>query len=149
MWFLGHLAIGYFIGILISKLTKEKIYLPLIFFFSILPDIDVFIPELTHRSITHSVVLALILFIPIFLISKSGFAYFCALASHTLIGDYFTGTPFQIFWPVTKEFFLSSYQFRLSSIPEIFIEYGLFTIMVFIIIQEMRKKRHRGDFWED
>jgi membrane-bound metal-dependent hydrolase YbcI (DUF457 family) len=140
MWFLGHLAIGYFIGISISKFTQEKINLPLLFFFSILPDIDVFIPELQHRSVTHSVVLALTMFIPIFLISKSGFAYFCALASHTLIGDFFTGSQFQLFWPVTNEFFLSPDVFRLTGLTENFIEYSFFAIMAYINIQKVRKR---------
>ena len=138
---MGHLAIGYLIGTLISKFTKEKINIPLIFFFSILPDIDIFIPELEHRSITHSVVLALILFIPIILISKSGFAYFGALASHTLIGDYFNGTSFQLFWPVSNEYFISPISLTMFGSAEFFIECGLFAIMVFFIIQQMRKQR--------
>jgi len=143
LWFLGHLAIGYFIGISISKVTKENVNLPLIFLFSLLPDIDVFIPALVHRSITHSVILVLIVFIPIFFISKKGFPYFGAMASHTLIGDYFIGTPFQMFWPVTQEFFLSPYSLRLDDITRFLIEGCLFAAMMFIIVQKMRKQRAR------
>jgi membrane-bound metal-dependent hydrolase YbcI (DUF457 family) len=140
MWFLGHLALGYFIGISISKITKENINLPLIFFFSLLPDIDVFIPILVHRSITHSVVLTLMVFIPLFLIMKKGFSYFGAMASHTLIGDYFTGTPFQMFWPVTQDFFLSPHSLRLDGVPR-FIIGVLFAIMIFVIVQTRRKQQ--------
>jgi hypothetical protein len=141
MWFLGHLAIGYFIGISISKVTKENVNLPLIFFFSLLPDIDVFILELVHRSITHSVVLALMMFVPIFLIMKKGFPYFGATASHILIGDYFTGSPFQMFWPVTQDFFLSPYSLRLDGVPRFIIEGVLFVLMVFIIVQSRRNQQ--------
>jgi membrane-bound metal-dependent hydrolase YbcI (DUF457 family) len=141
MWFLGHLAIGYFIGKSISKITKENVNLPLILFCSLLPDIDVFIPELVHRSITHSVVLALMMFVPIFLIMKKGFPYFGAMASHTLIGDYFTGTPFQMFWPVTQDFFLSPYSLRIDGVLRIIIEGVLFAIMLFVIVQSRRKQQ--------
>ena len=143
MWFLGHLAIGYLIGILISKITKENINLPLIFFCSVLPDVDVFIPELVHRSITHSIILAFLAFVPILLISKKGFSYFGAMASHILIGDYFTGTPFQILWPVTQEFFLSPSSLRLDGIARFIIEGCLFAIMIFIIVQKRSKQQAR------
>jgi hypothetical protein len=138
MWFLGHLAIGYFIGKSISKITKENVNIPLILFCSLLPDVDVFIPELVHRSITHSVVLALMMFVPIFLITKKGFPYFGAMASHTLIGDYFTGTPFQMFWPVTQDFFLSPSSLRIDGVLRIIIEGVLFAIMLLVIVQSRR-----------
>ncbi len=145
MWFLGHLAIGYFIGISISKVTKENVNLPLIFLFSLLPDIDVFIPALVHRSITHSIVLTLMMFVPIFLFIKKGFPYFGAMASHILIGDYFTGSPFQMFWPVTQDFFLSPYSLRLDGELRFIIESVLFVLMVFVIIQS-RKNHQKIDF---
>jgi membrane-bound metal-dependent hydrolase YbcI (DUF457 family) len=140
MWFLGHFAIGYFIGTLISRLTGEKVNLPLIFVFSILSDIDVFIPELVHRSITHSVVLATVLFIPIFLITRRGFPYWGALASHTIIGDLFQGTSFQLLWPVSNAYIEVPFP-RLMGVEETFLESGLFLIMAFMVVKDLRKQR--------
>jgi membrane-bound metal-dependent hydrolase YbcI (DUF457 family) len=141
MWFLGHFALGYLVAQLISKFSREKLNLPLIFIFSLLPDFDIFIPELLHRSVTHSVILAILLFVPIFLIAKRGLPYFGALASHTLIGDYITGTSFQLFWPVSTIYFESSYPLRVYGVSEFLVEVGLFIILSYFLFQKAHKKR--------
>ena len=141
MWFIGHFALGYFVAQIINRFTKEKLILPLIFVFSIIPDIDVLIPELLHRSLTHSIILAALLFVPIILITKRGFPYLGALASHSLIGDFFIGSSFQLLWPASNAFFGSSYPFSLFGISEIFTEVGLFIAMTFFIMQASHKKR--------
>ena len=140
MWLLGHFAIGYFIGVLISRVTGEKMNLPLIYIFSILPDIDVLFPELVHRSITHSIVLATLLFIPVFLITRKGFPYWGALASHTLIGDLFQGPAFQLLWPVSNAYIEAPFP-RLFGISETFLELGLFLIMAFMVVKDLRRIR--------
>jgi membrane-bound metal-dependent hydrolase YbcI (DUF457 family) len=140
MYFLGHFAIGYFIGTLISRFTKEKLNLPLIFAFSILPDIDVFIPGLVHRSITHSIVLATLLFIPVFLITRRGFPYWGALVSHSLIGDLFQGGSFQLLWPISNAYIEAPF-LRLEGVTETYLELGLFLIMALMVIKDLRKQR--------
>jgi membrane-bound metal-dependent hydrolase YbcI (DUF457 family) len=90
MQLLGHLALGYFSALIISRYTKEQLYLPLVWIISVLPDIDLlFTHYIIHRGPTHSIILALILFLPIFIWYHKGLAYFAALASHSLIGDFF------------------------------------------------------------
>jgi membrane-bound metal-dependent hydrolase YbcI (DUF457 family) len=133
VWFLGHFAVGYFVAYSISQFTREKINLPLVLGFAMLPDIDVLIPGLIHRSVTHSAILALLLFVPILLIAKSGFSYLGALLTHSLIGDYFTGTPFQLFWPISNTFFESPI-FKLYGMVEIMVEVGLFLIFTLFIL---------------
>ncbi len=56
----GHMALGYFSGFLYKKMTGKDFNLIVIWIFSLLPDLDLFIPGLVHRGPTHSVVFALL-----------------------------------------------------------------------------------------
>lgn len=77
---------------------------------SILPDIDIVVDFLTgsqiHRGPTHSILVAALVFIPIFVIyRKKAFPYFLALFSHSMIADFFIGGNLTLFWPLsTGEF---------------------------------------------
>lgn len=108
MNFLGHFALGYFAAVFSSRITREEFFLPLVLMFSILPDVDVFILGLEHRGPSHSLVVALAIFLPFYMLYGKGFPYFAALASHSLIGDYFTNRGCQMLWPVSTEWVVSS-----------------------------------------
>ncbi len=98
----GHLSLGYIISKSTSKMLKTEINLPLIFTLSVIPDIDILIPFIEHRGPTHSILMMLIIFIPIFaLYGKRATPYLLALIQHPLIGDYFVGGKIQLFWPIT------------------------------------------------
>jgi membrane-bound metal-dependent hydrolase YbcI (DUF457 family) len=134
MQFLGHLALGYFFGATVSKYTKEKLNIPLIWIFSLLPDIDILTRGfLLHRGPTHSILLAAILFLPLYLITKRGLPYFAALASHTLIGDYFNPSE-KLFWPVSNDWFGAPSILQLTGRMLIIVEVSLFTLMVIAIL---------------
>jgi membrane-bound metal-dependent hydrolase YbcI (DUF457 family) len=70
------------------------------------PDIDLLIPGVVHRTITHSVILAFVAFTPFLLLFRSrALPYFAALLQHTLIGDFVTGGTqgwggTKILWPL-------------------------------------------------
>jgi membrane-bound metal-dependent hydrolase YbcI (DUF457 family) len=104
----GHMSLAYLLGKGSGKALREKINIPLIMVLSILPDIDIFFDLLTnseiHRGPTHSVVVAIIFFIPVFIIyRKKAIPYFLALISHPLIGDFFIGGKLQLFWPLSNQ----------------------------------------------
>jgi membrane-bound metal-dependent hydrolase YbcI (DUF457 family) len=102
----GHMAIAYLIGKGSSKAVRVKLNIPLLLVLSILPDIDIIYDFLTgsqiHRGPTHSIIVAALAFIPIFIIfRKKAIPYFLALISHPLIGDFLTGGRLQLFWPLS------------------------------------------------
>ena len=102
----GHMAIAYLIGKGSSKGLRVKLNIPILLVLSILPDIDIIYDFLTgsqiHRGPTHSIVIASLVFIPVFIIfRKKAIPYFLALISHPLIGDFLTGGRLQIFWPLS------------------------------------------------
>ena len=134
MLVLGHMALGYFTGKIVSKATDQSINIPVIWILSLLPDIDIFIPGLQHRGPTHSIIVALIIFTPIFIIASWKAApYFAALASHSLIGDYLTGRT-QLFWPLSLEWLEYERAMRIGSAFEVYTEFALFAVMIAILI---------------
>ena len=106
-----------------GKLLKVNFNIPLVLVLSILPDSDIIFQFLfgsnIHRGPTHSIVVAILVFIPVFIIyRKKATPYFAALASHSLLGDFFIGGQIQLFWPLsTREFGLPELGF-----PDISIE---------------------------
>jgi membrane-bound metal-dependent hydrolase YbcI (DUF457 family) len=100
----GHLSLGYICGFATSKAFKTNINIPLILLLSVIPDIDILIPQLQHRGPTHSIITAVIFFIPFFIIyRKKATPYFTALTQHFLIGDFIAGGNIQLFWPITTQ----------------------------------------------
>ncbi len=106
MFAVGHMAIAYLLGKGSSKGLRVKLNIPILLVLSILPDIDIIYDFLTgsaiHRGPTHSIVVAALAFIPIFVIfRKKAIPYFLALISHPLIGDFLVGGRLQLFWPLS------------------------------------------------
>ena len=107
MFAVGHMALAYLLGKSSAKLLKVNLNIPLIFVLSLIPDADLLlgISEL-HRGPTHSVIFALIVFIPFFAIyRRKAVPYFLALVSHSLIADFIVGGQIMLFWPITQQTF--------------------------------------------
>ena len=90
MFAVGHMAIAYLLGKGSSKKLHVNLNIPFLLVLSILPDIDIIYDFLTgsdiHRGPTHSIVVATVAFIPIFIVyRKKAIPYFLALISHPLI----------------------------------------------------------------
>jgi len=119
----GHMALAYILGKSSASFLKVSFNIPLILVFSLIPDADILIGSLfnteMHRGPTHSVIVAILVFIPIFaLYRKEAVPYFVALMSHSLIGDFFIGGQVQLLWPLTTQQFglyeLGLYWFYIS-----------------------------------
>jgi membrane-bound metal-dependent hydrolase YbcI (DUF457 family) len=131
------MAIAYLLGKGSSKALRTKLNIPILLVLSILPDIDIIYDFFTgseiHRGPTHSIVVAALAFIPIFIIyRKKAIPYFLALISHPLIGDFFIGGKLQLFWP------LSSHEYGFQNIGifspvNIALELTLFAIATIIL----------------
>jgi membrane-bound metal-dependent hydrolase YbcI (DUF457 family) len=133
MYLLGHVALGYFAAKTVRRITHENFSIPLIWLVSLLPDIDLLIPGLQHRGPTHSIIITLLLFTPILIILKRGLAYLAALATHTVIGDYFTSYGCQLLWPINPAWMKAPIPLLLRGINEIYLELILFGSMIVIM----------------
>jgi hypothetical protein len=104
------MALAYLLSKATAKLLKVKINIPLILVLSIIPDIDIILNFLfniqIHRGPTHSLITAIVVFIPFFIIYRwKAVPYFTALASHSAIADFIIGGQLQLLWPLsTREF---------------------------------------------
>lgn len=142
MFAVGHMAIAYLLGKGSSKKLHVNLNIPFLLVLSILPDIDIIYDFLTgsdiHRGPTHSIVVAAVAFIPIFIVyRKKAIPYFLALISHPLIGDFFIGGKLQLFWPISTQQFglheLGSYYISITSPVNIALELSLFLIATLVL----------------
>ncbi len=138
----GHMSLAYLLGKGSGKVLRVKPNVALLMVLSILPDIDIVFDFLTgsqiHRGPTHSVVVAALVLIPIFVIyRKKAIPYFLALISHSLIGDFFIGGNLQLFWPLSVNEFglheLGSAYIDIFSPINIALELVLFAFAVLVL----------------
>ena len=107
MFAVGHFALAYLLGKSSAKLLKTNLNIPLILVLAILPDADILLggSEL-HRGPTHSIITALLIFIPLIAIyRRKALPYLLALLSHSLIADFLIGGQIMLFWPLTTRLF--------------------------------------------
>jgi membrane-bound metal-dependent hydrolase YbcI (DUF457 family) len=144
LYAVGHMALAYLLGKGASKALHTKLNIPILLVLSILPDIDIIYDFLTgseiHRGPTHSIVVATLAFIPIFIYyHKKAIPYFLALISHQLLGDFFIGGRLQLFWPFSTAQYglheLGSYYIAITSPVNIALEISLFVIATLILYQ--------------
>ena len=142
MFAVGHMAIAYLLGKGSSKVLRAKFNIPLLLVLSILPDVDIIYDFFTgsdlHRGPTHSIVVSLIAFIPLFIIyRKQAIPYFLALISHPLIGDFFIGGRVQLLWPFSTTQYglheLGSYYIGITDPVNIALELSLFVIATLVL----------------
>jgi membrane-bound metal-dependent hydrolase YbcI (DUF457 family) len=138
------MGLAYLIAKASGKLLKVNFNIPLVLVLSILPDIDIifqfFLKSDIHRGPTHSIVVATLFLIPVFvLLRQKATPYFAALASHSLIGDFLIGGQIQLFWPLsTQEFGLHELGLPLITIDSsinIALELTIFAVATVIMFK--------------
>lgn len=127
MYFLGHFALGYFAASLTRKITGTRYRLLHVWFFAILPDIDLLIPFMKHRGATHSLVAILVL-VAICPVRREFLPYASSYASHIFVGDFVTGGV-PLLWPLTYRIYGATF-FLQPGLLETAVEIMLFTAML-------------------
>jgi membrane-bound metal-dependent hydrolase YbcI (DUF457 family) len=126
---IGHLSLGYLVAKVSARILKVQLNMPLLFAASVIPDIDLLLEFLVHRGPTHSLITITALMVPfLILYRKNAVPYFVALASHSLIADFFTGGV-QLFWPVSSKFY-GAVNIDVSSLINALLELGLFLVSI-------------------
>ena len=138
------MALAYLLSKASGKLLKVSFNIPLILVLSIVPDIDILFDFLfnsdIHRGPTHSVIMAILIFIPFFVLyRKKSVPYFVALASHSLIADLIIGGNLQLLWPLSaSEFGLYELGFPYIDIYSpinIALEFTLFIVALLVMLK--------------
>lgn len=134
------MALAYLLGKPSAKLLKVKLNISLLLVLAIIPDIDIlFIPQM-HRGPTHSIITAVLVFIPFFIVYRQkAVPYFIALISHSLIGDFLVGGRVMLFWPLTRAEFglheLGSYYITIENPVNVALELILFLAATAIMLK--------------
>ncbi len=132
MLFLGHMVWAY----IFAKMFRRDINISLVMLLGILPDIDLLFNNIAHRSITHSIPVITLLFIPFLVIYKKRvLPYYIAITQHIFFGDLIVGKT-QLFWPFGPAIGL---RFKLTSIENIMIEGIGLAIFLILFIKDRKK----------
>ncbi|MGD6807579.1 MAG: metal-dependent hydrolase [Candidatus Bathyarchaeia archaeon] len=138
------MSLAYLLGKGSSKALHTKVNIPLLMVLSILPDIDLLANYMTgynfHRGPTHSIIMALLFFIPFFIIyRKKAIPYFLALISHAAIGDFIVGGQIMLFWPISWRLFglheLGGPYIDIFSGVNMVFELSLFVVAVAVMVK--------------
>lgn len=131
---MGHLSFGYIAGKLTAQAAKVEMNVPIVLTLSVIPDIDILIPHVEHRGPSHSLLMAVIVFIPLFVLyGKMASPYFAALIQHSLIGDYIAGYGVQLLWPLTPQHF--GVDINIRSPTNITLELSIFLVATAIMLK--------------
>ena len=131
VYFLGHMAWAYVWAMIAWALIpgvkrSGKLFVPLVLILGILPDSDLLLGRLgiVHRTVTHSFLLWIIIFIPLFIIfGLKSIPYFVAVVQHFAFGDLLMGMV-MIFWPFNSSFI--GFNFAMPSVVDVSLEvFGL------------------------
>jgi len=133
------MALAYLLGKASAKFLKVSINIPLILVLSIIPDIDILLGFLLkseiHRGPTHSIITAILVFIPFFMLYRQkAVPYFAALISHSLIADFLIGGQLQLLWPLSTPEFGFPY-IKIDNPVNIALEFTLFVIAVIVMLK--------------
>ncbi len=139
MYPIGHVAVGYFVSRISSRIRGENPKLFVIVFFSLLPDIDFLFPDLGHRGPTHSLLVISVFLFLVILRFKDMLPYFFAFTSHSLIGDLFTSGGVRLFWPVTSDLVNVGITLKMGSRFEVILEIILFSLMCVALFYSVSK----------
>lgn len=128
------LSLGYLTGKASSKILNVDLNIPLLFLISILPDIDLIIPGLSHRGATHSIVVCMTVFLPAFVIyRKRAVPYFISVTQHSLMGDFLTGGGMQILWPIASNWYGMGVE--MTGLANIYLEWISFLAFLMIMLK--------------
>jgi len=140
MYPLGHFALGYFTAILSKKYHPTKLNIIILWVFSVLPDIDIFFPEILHRGPTHSIIPGLLALTISLLLYRDGIPYCIALLSHPILGDYFTAYGCQLLWPINNIFYRFSITLKLNAF-QLTLELILFLISLYYLRNHLKNTK--------
>jgi membrane-bound metal-dependent hydrolase YbcI (DUF457 family) len=131
---IGHFAIGYLTAKASARKLKVQLNMPLLLTASVIPDIDLLLRFLQHRGPTHSLITIIALTVPfLILYRKTAVPYSLALASHSLIGDFFTGGT-QLFWPLSTEWY-GALNIYVRSLTNVLLELFLFIVSIVVMFK--------------
>ena len=137
MFAVGHLALGYLTGKATAKSLNVDLNVSLAFFASVLPDVDLLIPGLTHRGPMHSFVVYVLIFLPFFILyGRRSLVYFVCVSQHIVLGDFLTAGNIgyiQLLWPLTSDWYGTG--FIVTGLDNIALEWLLFSASFYLILK--------------
>lgn len=131
----GHMSVAYLLNRGLKRGRLETLSIPLIWAFSILPDVDLLIAGIRHMGPTHSIIFAIAMFLPLYLYKgREVTPYFLSYASHTVLGDMITNHGVWFLWPLSQRVFQVPLPFLRKPTFSTNLELALFGLFILAFI---------------
>jgi len=141
----GHISVAYLLTRGLKSSKWQSMNIPMVWAFSLLPDLDLLIPGVNHMGPTHSLLFAIaVLTFLILYKGKEAVPYFLAFASHIILGDLITNRRVQFLWPLSQRTYQIPLPFSRNPTFSTNLEltlFGLF-ILVYIITKDYADGPH-------
>jgi len=129
------MSVAYLLTRGINRGRWKSMSIPIVWVCSLLPDLDLLIPGVRHMGPTHSIIFAIIAFLPLFIYKKDEvLPYFLGYASHTILGDLITNYGTWFLWPLTQRRFSIALPFIFRRTFSTNLELALFGFFAIIFI---------------
>ena len=131
----GHISVAYLLTRGLKRIGWPSMSIPLVWAFSLLPDLDLLIPGLRHMGPTHSITFAIAVLTSLILYKgREATPYFLAYASHTILGDLITNRGVQFLWPLTQRAYQITLPFSRNPAFSTNLELTLFGLFILAYI---------------
>ena len=131
----GHISVAYLLTRGLKRVGWPSMSIPLVWAFSILPDLDLLIPGVRHMGPTHSITFAIaVLTFLILYKGREATPYFLAYASHTILGDMITNRGVWFLWPLTQRAYQITLPFSRNPAFSTDLELTLFVLFILAYI---------------
>ena len=135
MFAVGHISAAYLLTRGLKRDKWQSMSIPMVWVFSLLPDLDLLIPGVRHMEPTHSLVFAIAVLIFLTLYKgREATPYFLAYASHTILGDLITNRGVRFLWPLTQRVYQIMLPFSRNPTFSRNLELTLFGLFILIYI---------------
>jgi membrane-bound metal-dependent hydrolase YbcI (DUF457 family) len=131
----GHISVAYLLTRGLKSSKWQSMNIPMVWAFSLLPDLDLLIPGVKHMGPTHSLPFAIaVLTFLILYKGKETIPYSLAFASHTILGELITNRQVQFLWPLTQRTYQIPLPFSRNPTFSTNLELTLFGLFILVYI---------------
>lgn len=135
MFAVGHMSVAYLLTRGLKWGRWHSMSIPMVWMFSLLPDVDLLIPGVRHMGPTHSLFFIVLVSLVLILYKKmEAVPYFLSYFSHIVFGDLITNRSVVFLWPFSRRYVQILLPYSRSRMFSTILELVLFVLFLVVFI---------------